>query len=68
MEARLPRPPQSRGGTYCRSILKVKSISEQKNKFSILEVNSETDFVAKNDEFIRFVQEVSSLNLINSKI
>ncbi len=42
------------------------SISEQKNKFSILEVNSETDFVAKNDEFIRFVQEVSSLNLINS--
>ena len=40
------------------------SISEQENKFSILEVNSETDFVAKNEEFISFVQEVSSLSLL----
>ena len=30
------------------------SICEEKNKFSIIEVNSETDFVAKNNEFIKF--------------
>ena len=42
------------------------SISENKNKFSILEVNSETDFVAKNEEFIRFVQEVSNLALLKA--
>jgi len=39
------------------------SISELENKFSILEVNSETDFVAKNDEFIKFVEEISELTL-----
>ena len=42
------------------------SISEKENNFSIIEVNSETDFVAKNDEFIKFVQEVSELSLISS--
>jgi len=42
------------------------SISEKENKFSIIEINSETDFVAKNDEFIKFVQEVSDASLINS--
>ncbi len=42
------------------------SISEQNNKFSILEINSETDFVAKNIEFIKFVEEVSKLALLNS--
>ena len=42
------------------------SISEQKNKFSILEVNSETDFVAKNEEFIKFVEEISNISLLNS--
>ena len=42
------------------------SISEKQNKFSILEVNSETDFVAKNNEFIKFVEEVSELSLLNS--
>ena len=41
-------------------------ISEKKNEFSIIEVNSETDFVAKNDEFIKFVEELSELSLINS--
>ena len=41
-------------------------ISEKENKFSIIEVNSETDFVAKNDEFIKFVEEVSKLALLNS--
>ena len=42
------------------------SICEQENKFSILEVNSETDFVAKNNKFIKFVEEVSRLALLNS--
>ncbi len=41
------------------------SISEDKNKFSIIEVNSETDFVAKNNEFIKFVEELSKLTLSN---
>ena len=40
-------------------------ISEKENKFSIIEVNSETDFVAKNDEFIKFVEEISKLALLN---
>ena len=41
-------------------------ISEKENKFSIIEVNSETDFVAKNNEFIKFVEEVSNLALLSS--
>jgi len=39
-------------------------ISEESNKFSMIEVNSETDFVAKNNEFISFVEELSKLSLI----
>ena len=31
-------------------------------KTSIIEVNCETDFVAKNDDFIKFVKELSELN------
>ena len=42
------------------------SICEKENKFSIIEVNSETDFVAKNDVFIKFVEEISKLALLNS--
>ena len=42
------------------------SIHESKNKFSIIEVNSETDFVAKNNDFIKFVEEISKLALLNS--
>ena len=34
-------------------------IYENENRFSIIEINSETDFVAKNDEFINFAEEVS---------
>ena len=39
-------------------------ISEKANNLSIIEVNSETDFVAKNNEFIKFVEEVSNLALL----
>jgi len=35
------------------------------NKFSIVEINSETDFVAKNSEFLKFVEEISKINLLN---
>ena len=41
-------------------------IYESKNKFSIIEINTETDFAAKNNEFIKFVEEISKLALINS--
>jgi elongation factor Ts len=36
--------------------------SGNENKISVLELNCETDFVAKNDEFISFAKEVSELN------
>ncbi len=37
-------------------------LSGDANKTSILEVNCETDFVAKNEDFIIFVKELSELN------
>ena len=37
-------------------------ISGNENKTSLLEVNCETDFVAKNEDFINFVKELSELN------
>ena len=37
-------------------------LSKDENKSSLLEVNCETDFVAKNDDFIKFVKELSELN------
>ena len=47
----------------------VVAISGDEKKTSILEVNCETDFVAKNDDFINFVKELSELNNQNdSKI
>ena len=42
------------------------AISGDKNKISSIEVNCETDFVAKNDEFINFAKELSELNLNNN--
>ncbi len=36
------------------------------NKTSVIEVNCETDFVAKNDDFINFVKELSELNHLNN--
>ena len=40
-------------------------ISDKENKLSIIEINSETDFVAKNSDFINFVEETSSFVLEN---
>ena len=40
----------------------VVAVSGDEKKTSIIEVNCETDFVAKNDDFISFVKEISDLN------
>ena len=37
-------------------------LSGNETKTSLIEVNCETDFVAKNDEFLKFVKEISELN------
>ena len=39
-------------------------ISENNNNFSIIELNSETDFVAKNSEFINFAEKISKIALV----
>ena len=38
------------------------AVSGDENKISVIEVNCETDFVAKNDDFTSFVKELSDLN------
>ena len=43
----------------------VVATSGDENKISVIEVNCETDFVAKNDDFISFAKELSELNNIN---
>jgi elongation factor Ts len=40
-------------------------IEEKNGEVSLLEINSETDFVAKNNEFISFCKEVSNINFEN---
>jgi elongation factor Ts len=44
----------------------VVAISGDDKKTSIIEVNCETDFVAKNDDFINFVKELSDINNDNN--
>ena len=39
--------------------------SGDENKISVIELNCETDFVAKNDDFVSFAKELSELNNIN---
>ena len=40
-------------------------VYEKENKISTIEINSETDFVAKNKDFISFCKELSELNFQN---
>ena len=40
-------------------------IYEKDNKFSMIEINCETDFVAKNADFINFAEEISQLTFSN---
>ena len=42
------------------------ALSGDSKKFSVIEINCETDFVAKNEDFINFVKELSEINLINN--
>ncbi len=38
------------------------AVTGDSNKMSLIEVNCETDFVAKNEDFIKFVKELSEIN------
>jgi elongation factor Ts len=40
--------------------------SGDENKISVIEINCETDFVAKNDDFVSFAKQLSELNNQNS--
>ena len=40
-------------------------VKEEKGEISIIEINSETDFVAKNKDFISFCKELSDINFLN---
>ena len=40
----------------------VVAVSGNETKTSVIEVNCETDFVAKNEDFTSFVKELSELN------
>jgi len=44
----------------------VVAISSNESQTSVIEVNCETDFVAKNEDFINFVKELSDINNVNS--
>ena len=44
----------------------VVALSGDESKLSVIEVNCETDFVAKNEDFINFVKELSELNNSNN--
>jgi len=39
-------------------------VKEDKGQIAIIEINSETDFVAKNDDFINFCKELSNINFL----
>ena len=39
-------------------------VQEAEGKISIIEINSETDFVAKNENFINFCKELSEINFL----
>ena len=39
-------------------------VKEEKGQISLIEINSETDFVAKNQDFINFCKELSEINFI----
>ena len=40
-------------------------VKENNNEISIIEINSETDFVAKNKDFISFCKELSEINFLS---
>jgi elongation factor Ts len=45
------------------------AVTENDKQISLIEVNCETDFVAKNDDFVNFVKELSDINNnVNSNV
>ncbi len=40
-------------------------VKEENGKISLIEINSETDFVAKNQDFINFCKEISEINFLS---
>ena len=40
-------------------------LKENEGNISVIEINSETDFVAKNNDFISFCKEISEINFKN---
>ena len=40
-------------------------VKEKEGQVSLIEINSETDFVAKNKDFISFCKELSEINFLN---
>ena len=40
-------------------------VKENEGQISLIEINSETDFVAKNQDFINFCKELSEINFLN---
>ena len=42
----------------------VVAVNGDEKKISLIEVNCETDFVAKNEDFINFVKELSKINYL----
>jgi elongation factor Ts len=43
-------------------------VKEEKGQISIIEINSETDFVAKNKDFINFCKELSEINFLSKGV
>ena len=39
-------------------------VKEEEGRISIIEINSETDFVAKNEDFVSFCKELSEVNFV----
>jgi elongation factor Ts len=39
-------------------------VKEENNQIAVIEINSETDFVAKNQDFINFCKELSDINFL----
>ena len=52
------RKPQKMSRTASEGVL----VKENNGRVSLIEINSETDFVAKNQDFINFCKELSEIN------
>lgn len=61
-EKGLAKAAKKAGRIASEGLIRIK-ISDDQKKASIIEVNSETDFVAKNEEFINFVEKLAEILL-----